>query len=88
MKIFAALTSGRTFAVEVFPANDTIRDVKALIEGQAGLTSDQQRILFEGKELDNNRTLHHYNIREEKTLTLVLDRKRKQEDISDSEDSC
>jgi len=82
MKIFAALASGKTFAVEVFPV-DTIRDVKALIEGQAGLPSDQQRLLFAGKELDNNRTLHHYNIIEETTLTLVLDRKRKHEDSED-----
>ena len=62
-----------------------------LLEADEGIPLPQQRILFEGKELDNSKTLHHYNITEEKTLTLVLDRKRKHEGISDSElseDSC
>ena len=86
MKLHLALTSGRTFTVDyVFP-QDYIWYVKWLLEEDEGIPLPQQRILFEGKELDNSKTLHHYNIREEKTLTLVLDRKRKQED--DSEDSC
>ena len=87
MKLHLALVSGRTFTVDVFPVH-AIWYVKQRLERTAGFGADQQRIVFEGKELDNNRTLHHYNIREEKTLTLVLDRKRKHEDISDSEDSC
>ena len=84
MKIHLALASGKTIAVEVFPANDTIRDIKAMIEDKAAIPSDQQRLIFAGKELDNNRTLHHYNIIEETTLTLVLERKQKHDDSEDS----
>ena len=87
MKVHLALTSGRTFTVEVFPV-DAIWSIKMAIEEHEGIPLDQQRVLFEGKELDNNKTLHHYNIREETTLTLVIDRKRKHEDIEASEDSC
>ena len=74
--------SGKTLSVEVF-AQTTIRDVKALIE-LAGFPSDQQRLIFEDKELDNNLTLQHYDIMPDTTFTLVLERKRKDEDSEDS----
>ena len=91
MKVHLALTSGRTFTVDVFPV-DEIWYLKTVIEHHEGIPLAQQRILFEGKELENSKILHHYNIREETTLTLVIDRKRKHEDIEaetseDSEDS-
>ena len=88
MKLHLALTSGRTFTVEVFPVH-AVWYVKWLLEEAEGIPSDQQHILFAGKELNNNKTLHHYKISEETTLTLVLAQnlKRKHEDISDSEDS-
>ena len=88
MKLHVALTSGRTFTIGYVVPTDYIWYVKWLLEEDEGIPLPQQRILFEGKELDNSKSLQHYNITEEKTLTLVLDRKRKHEDISDSEDSC
>ncbi len=92
------MASGKTIAVEVSPANGTIRNIKILIEEQEGIPFDQQVLLFAAKELDNNRTLHHYNIIEETTLSLVLvgvgKRKHEESFVEDSEnaedsiDSC
>ena len=83
MDLHVALVSGKTFTVEVHEKY-SISVVKALIRCQTGFPSDQQRLIFEEKELDNNLTLQHYDIMPDTTFTLVLERKRKDEDSEDS----
>ncbi len=73
MKLFVRLMSGKTITLgDVIPANDTIDDIKAMIEDKEEIPKAQQLLIFAGRELDGNRTLLHYNIGEESTLTLVV----------------
>ncbi len=37
-----------------------------------GISSDQQRIIFEGKRLDDDRTFAEYNIPEDSTIQLAM----------------
>ena len=70
MEIFAKLLNGKLLRLGVEP-DDLIENVKVKIQDEVGISSDKQELFCDGRKLKNGRTLRHYNIQHDFTLTVV-----------------
>ena len=70
-QIFVKSINGKTRTVDV-SANESISSIKQKIQEKEGIDPGEQRLIFGGKNLDDNKTLSDYNINSESTIHLVL----------------
>lgn len=71
IKIYVKTLIGDTMFIGV-NGDDTIQTLKDKIQEQHKILSDQQRLIFAGKQLEDSKTIEHYNIIQSSVLHLVF----------------
>lgn len=77
MRIIVKIVHCQTFTIEVEPT-DTIGSVKAKIHETFDIKLEQQRLLFDGRNLEDGRTVTDFNIQEGSILHLLFRLTREQ----------
>lgn len=71
IQIFVKSINGKSRTLTVNPT-DTIGSIKQQLKDKEGISTEEQRLIFGGKNLDDAKSLQDYNINAEATLHLVL----------------
>lgn len=71
MLINVKLLNGRILPLEMEPT-DKIIDIKAKLEETEGITPQQQRLVFGGRQLQDEKTLQELNIQAGTQINLLL----------------
>lgn len=71
IKLFIKTLTGKTFEINICK-NYTIHGIKRAIFDIEGIPTDQQRLAFAGKQLEDEFTVSNYNIVNESVMYLIL----------------
>ena len=71
MQIFIKTLNGKTLTLDAVH-NESVGKLKVKIFEKEGVPTEQQRLLFSGKQLEDSRTIGDYNIQKSNTLHLCL----------------
>ena len=71
MHLLVKTVSGRTVSLDVAPT-ETVESVKKQLQERENVDSYNQRLVFAGKELEDNELLSSYPISEEATVEMLF----------------
>ena len=70
MELFVRLPNTKVITLNV-DWDELVFSVKAQIQGKEGIPKKAQRLVFAGRELEDDKTLMAYNIQKDNTIDLV-----------------
>ncbi|KAL0979329.1 hypothetical protein UPYG_G00183710 [Umbra pygmaea] len=71
IQVFLKNEKGQTHTYDVLPG-ETVTEFKAKVQNKEGVPANQQRLIYEGRQLDDGKTLEDYGVRNESTIHLTL----------------
>lgn len=71
MEVTVKTLTGKSFSVHICPS-ETIANVKLNIQSKEGWPADRQRLIFQGKQLNDQEKVQDYKLTEGNTLHLVM----------------
>jgi ubiquitin C len=71
-RIFVTTLTGKKIPLDVLP-NDTINEVKHMIQDKEGIPPDQQKLVCNHRLLEDHQKLSYYNVSNNSSIHLVLD---------------
>ncbi|EDR03198.1 uncharacterized protein LACBIDRAFT_238699, partial [Laccaria bicolor S238N-H82] len=71
MQVFIKNISGKSICFDVRPQN-TVGQLKIMIQEREGISPDQQRLLFSGQQLEDDFEVEHYKLSDGSLVHLVL----------------
>ncbi|PIA34372.1 hypothetical protein AQUCO_03800169v1 [Aquilegia coerulea] len=71
MHIFVKMLTGKIYTLEV-DSYDSVDDVKEMMEEKEGIPTEQQRLIYRGRQIESGRFLADYQVEEDSVLHLVL----------------
>jgi hypothetical protein len=71
-KLTVKSLTGRNVTIDCDLEKNTVAQFKVMVYYHEGIPEDQQRIIFEGRQLEDNKLLSDYNITDNSVLHLVL----------------
>lgn len=71
MQIFIKTLTGKSISLNI---NDRtlVSEVKKMIQDEEGIRTEEQRLIFCGKQLEDDQTMVNYNVSEGSIVHLVL----------------
>lgn len=71
MRIYVKVLKGSECEVSISPGA-TVKDVKLQLQDQVSIPVDQQKLIYQGKPLSDEKTLDHYKITDGAKMFLML----------------
>lgn len=71
MQVFVKTLIGQTITLEVYPS-DTVRTLKEKIQEKDDIPPDQQRLIYNGRQLEDEKKISYYDIQNLSTIHLLM----------------
>ena len=71
-QLFFKTLTGKTITLDGLNLLNTIGYIKEKIQDKEGIQPELQRLIFNGKQMEDNKTLFDYNIQKSSTISLVM----------------
>ena len=72
VNLYIKTLTGKTVTIPTILSGDTVLMLKERIQDKEGIPVDQQRLIFNGAQLEDSRSLSEYKLSAESTLHMVL----------------